>query len=155
MEHSNSESELELQAVDPGLAYLCDDSCETPVEEENDGDNGNDTDNAHIDNVDVVDDVDANIDDVDDVPSADTATDDKGEDELQQPGGGGGGRLQLDLMLPTPELSFKTLGGGGGQLGGGCSCWGSGGGVFLPGVGWGGSGRGSLRRPTRVGGGLA
>ena len=46
MEHSDSESEFELQAVDPGLADLSDEPSETCVEEENDGDNGNDTDSA-------------------------------------------------------------------------------------------------------------
>ena len=52
-------------------------------------------------------------------------------------------------MRPTPQLSFKTWGGG--ELGGGGSNRGSRGGVFLPGVGGGvfvlgvvgGSGRGS------------
>ena len=61
-------------------------------------------------------------------------------------GPGGGGGLQPVLMQPVPELSFKTWGGGG-QLGGevqpgvggGGSCRGSGGG----------SGRGSGGRPAR------
>ena len=42
-----------------------------------------------------------------------------------------GGRLQPVLMRPTPQLSFKTRGGGGGVQPGI-------GGVFLPGVGGGG-----------------
>ena len=55
-----------------------------------------------------------------------------------------GGRLPTVLMRPPPQLSVKTWGGGGGELGGGSSrgsgggghsCRGSGGGVFLPGVG--------------------
>ena len=44
-----------------------------------------------------------------------------------------GGRLQLVLMRPNPQLSFKTSGA---VLGGSSRRWG--GGVFLPGVGGGG-----------------
>ena len=49
----------------------------------------------------------------------------------------GGGRLQPVLMRPTPQLSFKTGGGGGSWGGGGVPAGGRGGGVFLPGVGGG------------------
>ena len=37
MEHSDSESDFELQAVDPGLADLSDELSETASEEENNG----------------------------------------------------------------------------------------------------------------------
>ena len=72
----------------------------------------------------------------------------------------GGGRLQLVLMRPTPQLSFKTWGGGEGQLGGrgvppggwgGGLAGGPGGGVWQ-GVG-GGSSRGSWGHPARGEGG--
>ena len=64
--------------------------------------------------------------------------------------GGTGGQLQPVLMRPTPQLSFKTWGGGGGQLGGGPA--GGRGGVW-PGVG-GGSGRGSGGGSSRGSGGV-
>jgi hypothetical protein len=74
MEHSDSESEFELQEVDPGLAGFYDELSETSSEEpdigegvsdRNDGDNGNDTDAA-------------DTHDADAVPPADAQTDDKG-----------------------------------------------------------------------------
>ena len=59
---------------------------------------------------------------------------------------GGGGATTNGPDATSPQLSVKTRGGGG-QLG-------SGGGMFLPGVG-GGSGRGVRGRPARgEGGGL-
>ena len=53
----------------------------------------------------------------------------------------GGGRLQPVLMRPTPQLSFKTWGGGRGSRGGG---------GFLPG-----GGEGGLAGGPGGGGGLA
>ena len=40
MEHSDSESDFELQAVHPGLAHLSGEPSETSAEEDNDGDSG-------------------------------------------------------------------------------------------------------------------
>ena len=55
----------------------------------------------------------------------------------------GGGRLQPHLMRPTPQLSFKTWGGGEGQLGARGVPPGGGGGLAGGPGGGGGSGRGS------------
>ena len=69
-----------------------------------------------------------------------------------------GGLLQPVLMRPTPQLSFKTWGGG--QLGGGGgggSSRGSGGGGCLPGVRGGGGlagGQGGVQPGVRGGGGF-
>ena len=74
------------------------------------------------------------------------------------PGCTTGGGLQLVLMRPTPQLSFKTRGGGGGAGGGssrglgGGSSRGSGGGVPAGGRGVGPS-RGSWGCPARGEGG--